>query len=63
MKKLIVRLYPDFYKKGVARGTMFGDVKDKDLSVGVSIDELVIGDETFTDFDKPEKAISCIILI
>ena len=56
LKKLVIRLYPDFYKKGVHRGTLFADVKEKDLGDGVSIDQLVIGDETITDFDKIEKA-------
>jgi len=54
LKKLIIRLYPDYYKKGVARGTMFAEVKDEDLTDGVSIDLLQIGDETITDFNSPK---------
>lgn len=56
LKKLIIRLYPDFYKKGVERGIMFGAVKDKDLTDGVSIDELFIGDEMIADFNDKNKA-------
>jgi hypothetical protein len=56
LKKLIIRLYPDFYKKGVQRGTMFDEVKEKDLNDGVTIDTLMIGDETINVADT-KKAV------
>jgi peptidase M1-like protein len=56
LKHLIIRLYPDLYKKGVDRLKVFGDIKDKDLNDGVSVDQLIIGDETITDFTDPKKA-------
>jgi hypothetical protein len=42
LKQLIIRLYPDLYKKGVVRGTLFGNIRDEDLTDGVSIDQLKI---------------------
>ncbi len=53
LKRLIIRLYPDYYKKGVSRQ---GIVADKDLNEGVTIEQLSIGDEVIADFDNIRKA-------
>ena len=53
LKRLIIRLYPDFYKKGVSRS---GIIPDKDLNEGVSIEQLSIGGETITSFTDNKKA-------
>ena len=50
LKRLIIRLYPDHYKKGVAR---VDNISEKDLNEGVSIDGLVIGAESITGFPSP----------
>jgi Peptidase family M1 domain len=53
LKKLIIRLYPDLYKKGVERGSLFGAIKDEDLTDdGVSIDLLKIEDDTISVTDN-----------
>ena len=53
LKKLIIRLYPDLYKKGVTR---LSDIDEKDLNDGVSIDSFKIGNETISNFNDPSKA-------
>ncbi len=53
LKHLIIRLYPDLYKKGVKRS---GEIAEKDLNEGVSIEQLIIGNETITNFSAPKKA-------
>ncbi len=51
--QIIVRLYPDLYKKGVPRLT---SIKEEDLNNGVSIDSFKIGEESIFDFDAKTKA-------
>ena len=53
LKRLIIRLYPDHYKKGVAR---VDNIREKDLNEGVSIDGLVIGTDSITNFADNKKA-------
>jgi len=53
LKELIIRLYPDLYKKGVTR---LSEIGEKDLSEGVSIDSLQIGNETINNFSDPGNA-------
>jgi hypothetical protein len=53
LKELIIRLYPDLYKKGVKR---LSDIDNKDLNDGVSIDSFQIGGEAITGFSNPQKA-------
>ncbi|MGH2564679.1 MAG: hypothetical protein ACRDE5_09205 [Ginsengibacter sp.] len=53
LKQLIIRLYPDLYKKGVARLTEIGE---KDLNEGVTIDSLRLGNEIINNFNNPGKA-------
>jgi hypothetical protein len=53
LKQLIIRLYPDLYKKGVTR---LSAIADKDLNEGVSIDSFQVGDENITGFSDPGKA-------
>lgn len=52
LKELIIRLYPDFYKKGVNKTA----IKDIDLGNGVTIDKMTIGDEQVSNFAQPGKA-------
>lgn len=52
LKGLIIRLYPDLYKKGVTR---LSEIDEKDLNEGVSIDSLQIGNETINNFSDPGK--------
>ena len=53
LKRLIIRLYPDLYKKHTARvGTV---VADKDENDGVTVEELSIGTESLNVAD-PKKA-------
>lgn len=53
LKELIIRLYPDLYKKGVARLT---EIDEKDLNDGVTIDSFQIGNEIISNFNNPGKA-------
>ena len=53
LKELIIRLYPDLYKKGVAR---LSDINEKDLNEGVTIDSFQIGNEIISNFSDPNKA-------
>ena len=53
LKQLIIRLYPDLYKKGVER---LSAIADKDLNDGVTIDSLSIGKESISNFSDPKKA-------
>ncbi len=53
LRRIILRLYPDFYKKGVSRIT---PVADKDLGDGVSLEELRIGEETIPTLPSNSKA-------
>ena len=53
LKELIIRLYPDLYKKGVER---LSEIADKDLNEGVIIDSLQIGNESINNFSNPQKA-------
>jgi Peptidase family M1 domain len=53
LNEMIIRLYPDLYKKGVERLT---DIDEKDLNDGVSIDSFQIGNEVISDFSNAGKA-------
>lgn len=53
LKQIIIRLYPDLYKKGVAR---LSDIAEKYLGNGVQIESLRIGNENITSFSDSEKA-------
>ncbi|MEO8820970.1 MAG: M1 family metallopeptidase [Ginsengibacter sp.] len=52
LKEIIIRLYPDLYKKGVAR---LSHIAEKDLGEGVQIESFKIGDETISDFHDRRK--------
>jgi len=53
LKEIIIRLYPDLYKKGVVR---LSHIAEKDLGEGVHIESFKIGDETISDFHDRRKA-------
>ena len=53
LRQLVVRLYPDLYKRGVER---LNHVDEKDLGNGVIIDSLSVGNENVNDFLALGKA-------
>lgn len=53
LKEVIVRLYPDLYKKGVQRLSL---IAEKDLNDGVQIESFRIGEENITNFQDRKKA-------
>jgi Peptidase family M1 domain len=53
LREVIIRLYPDLYKEGVAR---LNEIDEKDLNEGVSIDSFQIGNEIISNFSHPGKA-------
>jgi hypothetical protein len=53
LKEVIIRLYPDLYKKGVQR---LSNIAEKDLNDGVQIESFRIGEENITNFQDREKA-------
>jgi hypothetical protein len=53
LTQIIIRLYPDLYKKGVKR---LSDIAEKDLGAGVQIESFRIGNENITDFSDHKKA-------
>ena len=53
LTQIIIRLYPDLYKKGVKRSVV---IADKDLNTGVQIDDFKIGAEKITNFADSPKA-------
>ena len=53
LKRLLIRLFPDYYKKGVIRS---GNISEKDLSEGVTIEGLTIGEENISSFSNKNKA-------
>ncbi len=53
LHEIIIRLYPDLYKNGVAR---LSHIDDKDLNNGVEIDSFRIQDEIISDFNNKERA-------
>lgn len=53
LQQMIIRLYPDLYKKGIFR---LNEVAEKDLTNGVQIDALKIGEERIQNFNDPKKA-------
>ncbi|MEO6949263.1 MAG: M1 family metallopeptidase [Ginsengibacter sp.] len=53
LKQLIIRLYPDLYKKGVDR---LSRIAEDDLNDGVKISAFKIGDETIDSFNNRRKA-------
>ncbi|MEO7120040.1 MAG: peptidase, partial [Ginsengibacter sp.] len=59
LKQLIMRLYPDLYKKGVAR---LSPIRDKDLNDGVTIDSLFVNDKNINDHNEIHKNTNLIIM-
>lgn len=53
LSQIIFRLYSDFYKRGIPR---LSEVEEKDLTDGVEILSLQIGEEKIDDFKNPSKA-------
>ena len=53
LKEVIIRLYPDLYKKGVQR---LSNIAEKDLNDGVQIESFRIGGENITNFENHDKA-------
>ena len=53
LKEVIIRLYPDLYKKGVER---LSHIAERDLNDGVQIESFRIGDENITNFEDHKKA-------
>lgn len=53
LRQIIIRLYPDLYKKGVER---LSHIDEKDLNEGVTLTAFRIGDETISKFDDRKKA-------
>jgi hypothetical protein len=53
LKEVIIRLYPDLYKKGVER---LSHIAEKDLNDGVQIESFRIGEENITNFEDRKKA-------
>jgi hypothetical protein len=53
LKEVIIRLYPDLYKKGVQR---LSQIAEKDLNDGLQIESFRIGQESITDFQDSKKA-------
>jgi hypothetical protein len=53
LKEIIVRLYPDLYKKGVER---LSKIAEKDLNNGVQIESFKIGSESINSFSNDKKA-------
>jgi len=53
LKEVIIRLYPDLYKKGVER---LSHIAQKDLGEGVQIESFKIGEENIDQFHDREKA-------
>ncbi len=53
LQQIIIRLYPDLYKKGIER---LSHIDEEDLNDGVKIDSFKIQDEVISDFNSKEKA-------
>jgi hypothetical protein len=53
LRKLILRLYPDLYKKGVSR---LSRIAEKDLGEGLILDDLKVGEETMPLDGKSKNA-------
>ncbi len=53
LKEVIIRLYPDLYKKGIHRES---HISEKDLTGDVSIDSFIIGGEVIRNFSDEGKA-------
>ena len=61
LKKIVFRLYPDLYKKGVYSQS---HIAEKDLTDGVQIESFKIGDEEINNFnDRPNAYRDNILLI
>ncbi|MGN6194974.1 MAG: M1 family metallopeptidase [Ginsengibacter sp.] len=54
LKEVIIRLYPNLYKKGVERES---DIAEKDLNDGVQIESFRIGEENISNFKDRKKAL------
>jgi hypothetical protein len=52
LKEIIIRLYPDLYKKGVER---LSNIAEKDLNDGVQIESFKIGAESIDSFNNQKK--------
>jgi hypothetical protein len=52
LKEIIIRLYPDLYKKGVER---LSNIAEKDLNDGVQIESFKIGAESIDNFNNQKK--------
>src|ERR1700690_1954206 len=52
LNELIIRLYPDLYKKGVER---LSEIDEKDMNDGVTIDSFEIGNEIISNFSNTVK--------
>lgn len=53
LKQIIIRLYPDLYKKGIER---LSPIATKDLNEGVKIESFKIGNESIDNFNDRKKA-------
>ncbi|MEO9021777.1 MAG: hypothetical protein ABI237_16555 [Ginsengibacter sp.] len=53
LKQIIIRIYPDLYKKGVQR---LRPIAEKDLGDGVQIESFKIGEENISNFNDRRKA-------
>ena len=53
LKQIIIRLYPDLYKKGVSRLSI---INEKDVRDGVTIDSFRIGNEIISNFSDSPNA-------
>lgn len=53
LEEIIIRLYPDLYKKGVQR---LSHIAEKDLNDGVQIESFKIGSESIDSFNNRKKA-------
>jgi Peptidase family M1 domain len=54
LKELVIRLYPDLYKQGVAR---LNPINEKDLNQGVTIDSFRIGNAIISNFSDSQNII------
>lgn len=52
IKKLIIRIYPDLYKKGVKRSSA---IAEKDQNDGVNVEVMRIGNDGFNYMERPDR--------
>ena len=60
LKELVIRLYPDLYKKNIKR---LSNIDEKDLNEGIIIDSLRIGKEIISDLSDYQKENKTTILV